>query len=778
MRFLIALLFLVGWSVNGAPGSFIGANVETNGWVLDITWQGMATQGVFNAGLRQPYRYPSIGSNFMVTLDLVDMGFDSSGSAITRPRRIYGTRTLRLPIGSTNDYQAQGSNTLIRIALSDWVYAASSNLVLSISSNIYTSSLTNSFSVLSDVNTTNSSTNIYPKPIAKFIVPDGIKYVGTATVACVAFGHHPVGDGTPGISCVKFWGTDSSGHFTTTQTVSKPSIFPDSRDAVPVIEYRASYSIVGLNHTNKFTNHFQVFPSIGSNTLYTGDGRYSRPANECVPLMSFADTNNSYTTTYALVDLNGNDSTGFATNSFNPSSPPKPFLTFGGAATALGRTNFYLYGHSDCGGSVIYVTNGQYKYTGSSATVTNLNPTYCLITTYPGSNINDVTITNTASDNNIHSSIIVSNITISSLGSSPFSNTEMVWIDSCIITNSATNPTFSRCTNFYFTRNLCRTNFIQGLVQVGTDPLNVRLIRGNDFRDCIMTYTPTVVLGNLRTSGTNGAITCGWVDSTSIDATSYPIIAFNKFLAQKISNVHMISLNEPNKIMKITNGMAIVQNEFENVNGGDSSVVARILTVADSNSSNDDTNPCNNVIIWNNTLVGQRFNVPANAGGTKVAERQLCSFLNNNSDQVNVKTDQNLTPNAARIGDWPISFGVNFVGNTDLDPGIGPFDNGGWNFDFLGIASLMNTNFGGSGSTNFGPGAIWAVYTKFVNRQSALGDTNITVGGGNYRLQSVSPHFGIPTKWALPFDIEGHSRSAIDPPGAYSAGNVKKGAFF
>jgi hypothetical protein len=68
-------------------------------------------------------------------------------------------------------------------------------------------------------------------------------------------------------------------------------------------------------------------------------------------------------------------------------------------------------------------------------------------------------------------------------------------------------------------------------------------------------------------------------------------------------------------------------------------------------------------------------------------------------------------------------------------------------------------------------------FYRFTDYRAYDGAT-VGSGVGNYRILSDSPGFKVQQDYLILFDLDGFPRSQIDPPGAYSSGNVKKGAFF
>lgn len=766
-RLVLIVWLILPLRLAAAPGEIIGAQVETNGWVLQLTFNGMTNQGTFRSGLAEPYR--TLTSTTAVALLVYDLGFNSSGASVSNARTIYATRQLRSPYPNvnSNEFIMQSTNCVGRFALSDWVYSNSILAALEIRTNAYNANSISSWALSAASWTTNSSTNEYPKPIANWTKPPFRK--GTsADVAVVAFDHHS-SDGTP-VACVKFYTKDSSGASTATQIVSRPTLRKTEFGANEIL-YESSYSLSGLA-IGLVTNHFKVFPKYGTNYLLTEDGQFAFPSPNHAPSPHFY-TNELHGVTLAWVDPVNGSSSGVATTN-RQIAFTNMFATLAAAATAIGRTNWLLFGRSDAGGGIIFLTNSAvYIHSGATTTITNQPDTYLTVMPMSGVTRDQVVITNASDSKHLGGKLMFSNVTFrSASASATFNSTFYLWLDRCLLTNNTGSTFFGTVSNLYLTRN--QINGINaGLISIGSDNMNPRIIEGNDFSWFGGTVHHGTWVGNTRFAGTNDAIKWSWANSTTRNPPSYPIICYNVIKCQNQGTSQMIEIAPPNSYMQFTNGAAIVQNVFECVNGAGSQ--GRLLSISVS-GSNGDTNPVTRMVIYNNTMVGQRgphgFDNSSSAGGFGSAQRQLNTVANNASDNINMKSDNSSTQSGAHLGSLPVAYGVNWTGNQDLDPGNPAFDSA-WNFDFLGIGSVMNTNFG-----TFGPTATWATWTKYANRNSATGDTNIVSGNGDYRLLSTSPLFSVPTRWILPWDIEGMPRGRFDPPGAHSQGNLKKGAFF
>lgn len=767
MRKLIAFILLIApLRLVAAPGDIVSAHIETNGFILHLEFSGMTNKGTFISGLTTDYR--NLTATNSIELLVSDSGY-SGVTATTRTRKLYVTRQIRSPYPNvtSNEFYTIGTNCWGRFALSDWVYQDSVITNITVRSGVYDDGVRSNLTFTSTT-VTNNSTNEYCKPIGQFISMPWMKS-GTANVEIVAWDHHP--ENGESVAGVKFWTTDQAGNSTATQSVTSAT-GEFTKDGVWIEKFVANYSLVGLNE-GIVSNHFEVFPHVGTNTLHTDLSGFTFPNYQVAPQPMLCDTNGDYGTTFAWVDeANGNDSTGVATTNALITFTNK-FATIRGAKNAILRTNWTLFARANPDAGIIYVTNGTYSSTATSEVNSNSTPaTWCYVMPDSASSRELIVVTNNSWS--LGQMICYSNLTISSIRSaSSFGSAGWNWFANCKFTNCTGTTLIGTVTNVYLTD--CDVNTVtQGLEASGSNNTNWRLMRGNNFDWFVGNIHHGVFVGNFRQYGTNGAAKFPWTDSTAHEPPSYPIIAYNVLKGQQQGNSHMIQITQPPSNMRLTNGFAVIQNVIETTGdlAGDNNN-GRLLSVSVATSSGD-TNPVERAIVSYNTFVGARGPHGwdnASSGSSVAAKRQLNQLWNNSADNINFKSDQVSSANGAHIGSWPLVYGVGFMGNTDMDPA---WMDSGWVSDHGGISSVMNTNSSGRGLT-----ASWATFHGYVNRQSASGLTNVIEGRGDYRLTSSSPLFQLKTtKWGLKWDIEGKPRSEIDPPGAYTAGNAKKGAFF
>jgi hypothetical protein len=180
-----------------------------------------------------------------------------------------------------------------------------------------------------------------------------------------------------------------------------------------------------------------------------------------------------------------------------------------------------------------------------------------------------------------------------------------------------------------------------------------------------------------------------------------------------------------------------------------------------------------NILAFNNTVAGVRWNCGYNDVGSTPYARTNWFAKNNLMESWPTKHDTFGTPNAARIGGWPVLYGVGFSGN--FSPNVsGVPAAAAFLFEFMGLKSyqIAGTGQPPSGSTNV------TGYVVFTNRTAWDGATGTT--GGTYTLTASSPAKEMQHELVMPFDLAGTTRTATDAAGAYHSGSAfsKRPTFF
>lgn len=199
--------------------ALISASVEANGWVLRLVVSGAL--GSFASYALDPDGTPRL------TLATSDAGFVQSGGqavAGTRARTLVATTPLRLPVNPASpttrvidETDLGGGQIAVRIALSEFVYATTTSLLLT-----GLAGWRSGEGAFAGVAVTNNSTVAVPVPILRWARPSYDIAAGQFRVSLVAVSLHP--NGYAPIAGVKFTATDG----TTTKTVWTTALGTDN----------------------------------------------------------------------------------------------------------------------------------------------------------------------------------------------------------------------------------------------------------------------------------------------------------------------------------------------------------------------------------------------------------------------------------------------------------------------------------------------------------------------------------------------------------------------
>lgn len=748
MRLLATIsAMLVGLRAIAAPGDIVGAQVETNGWVLNLWVSGMGTNGTYTHGLGASN---TLTGTEKLRVTFTTQGYTDACALTTNQMTVVGTKRLRLPYpgDAFADEQISDGNLRVRIALSQPIYAGDSNVTAVLSAGLYAQGGTNS--AAATVSVTNSSAATYPSKaaFANWSWP-GFSTVGsTITPRVVAF--ETYGQSNRPVRAVMFTATD--GLVTVTNIQTETQIDASISNALPVQEFVGSLSTATLAAKSNITIRARAFPWRGDATCVvdSGSGEFSQPTGNFGPQYVVNDKDGTFGQAFAVVDTAASDASGYVTNSFNSGSPPTAFRTISGAAKAIAIFNGQYGSRSNCANSVIYLQSGSHAWTGTNLTVLNspVAQTWLTITPFPGVARSNAVIASQSGSYQIGGvsgdgvKVKLSNVAVT-VNALSFYNFHYIWLDECEI-NSPYSGLFNRM--YWSVTRSEVTELGQGFnATAGYGSASV-LVRGNYIRKLGaggMVYT---VLGNhIEDSASLGA--WSWFGTSHTAPPAGPIFAFNAMY--KWGNYSL----SPLRFGRTTNDtrFAIIGNLVE----------VRTNAVSGVGEIGSFSIPTKGVLIWNNTLVGQRVLLAYNDTGTNRVLHEQWSVKGNIFDDANIKMDTFGTPNANRTGGWEQLWGVNWSDNWAMETGSiapAPFYN-----EFVGINSYFFLDPTPSDTL------------KFINRMAADG-TNGFAGGGDYRLQTNSPLWlhGArvqPLKW----DLAGELRGTNGPPGAYGAGGEAQG---
>lgn len=748
----------------GETGDIVGLTAS-NGW-LYVTLEGLGTNGTYHFGISDSstFRTPT---NPAVVLRCISPGFTTAGEPTTVLRTNFATTAVRrtFPLAQRKEEAWDAGRLTVRLALMDYTYRGDTETVATIAPGFYVQGGQTNRGVV-DLPVTNASTYDYPKPVANWSRPPwGLMSGDHAVLGMTGFGHH-ADDGRP-LQCVRFWAVDHLGQTTPVVTTSVPEIDAEYGDALPVIEYLGRLDIRGLS-TGVATAHFRAYPRLGDAgaVLDTSDGRFPFPSHEAAPTQFFADPQGTYGRTVAVVALGGDNATARAIDAglFDPQVPPPAFEDLAAAVTAVARTNGMQRGRQDPGGGIVFMRAGSHAWTGGTLGPFDPPSTWVTVRSFPGET---AIFSGASGSRHVGALTHVEGVQFSSASAATLDGMRGLWIGrGTLITNTTDRRFVDSVTNIWIT-GATIDSLPQGIRPAFlTYDSQFRMLRGSRVAMPNQFIIPTLVLGNLRYGGAQGAVkiqASGLESGAAIEAPSFPIIAFNALYAQNSPlGGHLLELWMPNSRFRNTNGFAVVQNIVEQVSS--STAASRTMSIASSIMAQPDNNPSPFAILWHNTVLGQRANLLENAGGDSPelwldADRRLASFHNNLFEQPNTKDDRNYASatNGTRIGAFGFQHGINAAGNVDLDPA--GMDTGFWYWSFFGISSFSTTN---------SPSPSILEWPKFARRRAGRSNDGPTAEGfGDYRIRPSSPAAHLAYRFVLPYDLHGRTRSPRGATGAF-----------
>lgn len=705
----------------------IASDTAYSGWTAEIDIDGLSTGGTYDFGLGAN----NDPTNAKMVFTVTSQGYDDSGNATTMTRTVYGTNYVRkvYPDNAQAYETNNGGSVTVRVALSDYIYS-SDTVTVSIASGFYTQgSASNSVSGLS---VTNNSAEAYPKVIANWSWPGYDRITGsTFKLRAVAF-HRSAKEGRP-VRAVKYTCTDQHSN-TATDTVASPSIDGTISDAVPVVEYVGTISTASLTQGDTLTCNFQAYPWYGdpNSVLNTDDGVNTMPTPLYAPQYYLLDKDNTYGVTVAVVDpVAGDNATGAAVDyaSFDSQNPPAAFLNIYAAANAIAAYNNTNHSRNNTGAGIIYLKEGSHVWTGGTVTAGGQAsaPSWTTVTKFPGTARANVLISSASGTKQVGERLKLNDVKITNSTTIGFTGMDTIWVHNSDI-NSTGAGTFYTNTVNYFTDSV----FYNGseLSPYSTQNASRAIIRGNNsgatLSSGVRAYT--IIGNNFDLSGSAG------ISDTVLTTppVSNAIYAFN-ILSQFSATLPLIG--HLNSSLSNATGTAIVQNILERVSN---SAPPLMQISADQSTSN----PVNNILIWNNTLIGQRLNIAYNdynLNDVGPAYRKGWSVKNNIFDSYNVVTDKDShgsTPDNDRYGNHSIVHGVGFRSNISLER-----TGAGYTNKFDGLNSIKGSSLN----------------PQYVDDNSILGDGT---GNGDYHLTASSPALNLVASSSalLLYDIAGNLR--------------------
>lgn len=715
-----------------ATGDILAVRVASaardNGWVAEIDINNLATGGAYALGLGTN-NDPSAAK---IKLTVTSPGYDATGTVTTITRTVYGTMWERQPEpNQALADEALVSTTLtVRVALSDFIYAGDTVTGV-IGAGFYTKTAVpnNAFSG----SVTNNSTLTHPPCIGRWAWPgwDVVQSDFLLEAVCL---HRSAQGGKP-VAAVVFTVTD--GTHTVSQTVTSMTV--SSRAGASgtgkVLVYAATIPITSFTQGAVLTCNFTAYPWVGSSgAVLTSASGITPPDERLCPLLLVCDKTGAYAGATAVVDAtNGHNSTAAtwiaasqsAAESAYASSTANSYTTIGNAVQALAAYNNTNKSRNEPGGGIVLLT-GNHAWPGTSPGA-DLGTMRAWVTiTRLSTKTRAACVINTGANTTLNTQLVkVLDVTMAGSSTGQITGTgttNVFWWDQCTVNMTGFAPVYQwrLC---HATR--CDVTALAGGFQAfGANQWPWALVRG-------CSYTQVAAGAGLTAEmycaiGNRNLIPYAVVPG-SAQASDNGIYAFNQVYF--LNNVALIT----DPTWTITSGIAFVQNVIERM----STTGASVLEVHGGNCAA----PTNNVLMWHNTFTGERFNNGYNDAGTTAFLHKNWSEIANIFAEWNNKDDTFTgTPNANRVGSWPVGYAVGHRGDhrrAAADPE--------WLGEFLGIDSVTG-------------GSLGFVLNKGNNYNGSGGDG---LGGGDYHLDPAGGGGALALLGAavLPFDLDGTARA-------------------
>jgi len=729
-----------------AVGDLIGLEVETNGWVLRATIAGLNTNGMFYNGFLTNGT-PSTTNK--LTLHVAGTGYNSALSQVAVGRILYATKHLRFPypLEQTNDFNAQGSDVVIRVAMTEYVCAGDTVTATALAgyfaSTNGTGTNANAFTAQT---VTNSSTLTSPTPFGKWAVVPMQQITNSTMRVKSSDWHWAARDGKP-VAAVKYTANDEHSN---TNTVTVTSLTWDA--ALRAAVYVADLNISTFTNGDKIAINRTVYPWIGTNLFQTTNGAHV--TSPYYTLTNLADHQRRYGNSYALVDAANGSSSGVAVShtNWNPSAVPAPFQTIDQALAACRLSNSIWFAHSDVGGAIVVLTNGSYTFTGGGSSYGTNARTMSTITRHPSASRALTIIGNQSGNGDAGYWVRINGINNTNNSSLNYwCAGGFTWWDDCLINALCNGLAFQYGEYAQYVTSCTISNNPQGWRGYSTRSAPTPLFAGNDV-GIQQGGDAYCMIGNVFFDQRDSQ----WGDthSSSPDPNAVGGIFYNNNTYRGNASASAFDLHQTN-----LTGYAMVGNVHEATNN--SGIVWTVY-------ADGITNTATQILLWQNTILGQRLNYNYNDSQVTAVNRTFFSLSGNFIDDYNIKSDtfnSAPAPSGNRIGNWASLFGVMQNNNAKAET------------TGIGAAGFLNTTISG----------FEGLYTTF-----SIGDTNwpafrnrlafdgvgARLGTGDYKLRQTSPMFGISGQRLISHDLIGIPRGLYDPPGAHATGNPKAGGFF
>ncbi len=534
----------------------ISIETETNGMpYAQMTFLGMATLGTFAFGMGTN-NDPSAAK---VVFTVTRAGYDTAGSVTSVVDTVYGTKVMRkaYPNDAVDDVVTSGSDVVVHVALSDFIYTGDT-VTVAIASGLYTKTgvPTNAVAALTSV--TNNSVNTYPKPIGRFVTVPYQRVTGNFVVEYHG-AHRSARNGKP-LACVIFTATDAHSH-TSTTTVTTMTLSAANYSGIRLPVYSATINVSTFTDGDAITVNAKAYPWAGNQTLDSTAGvdGYTAPDERLSPQAYLLDAGAALPPLYAVVDSalgsgSGVASTTLATAEATRCDTIATAKTKIAAIRATGENAFiYLVDNAGTG----------YAFAGSSTAFTGTPRVWTTIAPHPtlGTQAGCPISSGNNTSCNGYLRFFGLSLTNASTGAiTGTAATTLFWIDSCLVNLTGASVGIYKFLVGYATDNSV-TAITAGFNTFSTNRSAWKLLRGN-------ACTSAVISGHLYCCVANTGLAGAFLSSangSAIAPSENAIFAYNKLANTSVTSVF-------SDIAKTT---SVVVTHISNSAGGATSVTLK-----------------------------------------------------------------------------------------------------------------------------------------------------------------------------------------------------------
>lgn len=755
MKYLILLLLCLPLKAQffsipaniSQTGQVISASIDATGYFATLKFRKMVTNGtIVNLGSFTNY----MSTNCLIGFNVKSMGYDSSGTAITRQRQLVATTNLWFPYPSQAIVYSQDSSgdVFLNFALSQRIYQKDSNITFCAYKNVYGTNSVNS--VMSYGNVVNNSTLAYPAVLGNWTI-DPYRLETNSTMTARFMAGHMYAQHSNEVAAVKFTTTDGTVTVTTWATNMTVDSFASRFQTCAV--YQASISLASLTQGISITNNATVYPFIGDSgaILDTSTGA-AQPSPLVGPTYVVNDRAGTYGITCARAQaITGIDLTGVATDisTFNPITT-LPCLNLGAALNKIRAYNSANHSRNNSGGGIVFLDDGAYDKNGTNQPTYSTSDCWAIVTRSVNSSARSAVTISSSSGNGLLNigRLKFVDVTIDVTTASTFNQIPQLAFENCTINTSGSIIANASSVSAWYLLNCEVPALGQGLNAASTDNCPLAKLIGCDISGYNGAGIQYTAIGNYKAGALSQcSIFAGVAAGSKAPQAQGRIIYGNRLLNLNCGGAAVIQMS-PTATNSVGDFVAL--NVIENASSTTGAGQPMESIGADGSSSS--TAILKNFISHQNTFVGARSNGPYNDNAAGHPARTLCQRMNDVVWYYAIK-EATFAATTANTNNWEETYGCDYSGNV-----LGN-DSNLWGLRFPGLSSFSlqwNAN-------NF------QTYMNFTDYQAWTGTGGNGAGGGTYTTSSGSPARNLPITAPLPFDLLGvpfgdPARSA----GAYS----------